>query len=196
MSDIALRRTDGTQKKPLFKIILEDVPGGITLKTSELKSGTEDIEAGALLSEDPTTAGLFHLVKTAQVYEELAAAGTSLKVKKAHQFKVGEFITSGQVSTAIVSITTTETDYDTIVLTAAFDSKEAVPVDTILYQGDSETSNAATPGTALVEDEADDTLTVSNTRGDANGVKIVIEQAGDDNLAVAYVLPTKILTIF
>lgn len=182
--DLQVRKETETQYHPLFLKILEDIPGGITLVSADLKTVTEEIKAGALLSEDSSTAGKFHLVKTAKVYEALAASGTALKVLKAHEFKVGEFITNGQVSTEIASITTTETLYDTINLTATLDAAEEVPVDTVLYQGSAETTNVATESVAQVIDEATEILDIANPRG-VNGCKITISQAGDDNLAVS-----------
>jgi len=192
---LQLVKTDGTVEAIVFEKVLEDVPGGVTLKTSELKTLTKEILEGALLAEDPSTAKLYHLVKTAKVYEAEAANGTALKVLKAHEFKVGEFITNGQVSTEIVSITTTETLYDTINLTATLDALEAVPVNTIVYQGTSETSNAATASSAVVEDVVDATLTVSSPRGIGNGITVTIAAAGGDTLAVTYTIATRVLLL-
>ena len=182
--NLQVNKETETQYHPLFLKILEDIPGGITLVSADLKTVTEEIKAGALLGEDPSTAGKFHLVKTAKVYEAEAASGTALKVFKTHEFKAGDFITNGQVSTEITSITTTETLYDTINLTATLDAKEEVPVNSIVYQGSSETTNVATASEAQVIDEATEILDITNPRG-INGCKITISQAGGDTLAVA-----------
>ncbi|HUV00441.1 MAG TPA: hypothetical protein VMW32_05730 [Bacteroidales bacterium] len=191
---LQISKSEETQYNPVFKNIHEDVPGGGTLKVADLKTATTEIGAGAIVGEDGSTARLYHLIKTAIVQATLSAGGTSLRVTKAHEFKAGEFITNGQVSTAIVSITTTETAYDTIVLTAALDPAENIAAGTVLYQGSAETTNAATASTATVEDIVDATLTVSNPRG-KNGVKIVIAQAGGDTLAVTFAASTRTLTI-
>ena len=189
-------KTSGVVYPPIFKAVLEDIPGGVLFDVDDLPTATEFLEAGVLLAEDGSTSGLFHACKTAKVYEALAATGTTLKVTKDHLFIVGDFITNGNVSTAITEIdTTTSTLYDAFSLTAALDAVEAVAINSVLYQGASETSNAATASTATVEDTADDFMTITNPRGVTNDVIVTISQNSSDALAVTYTPSTKTLLI-
>lgn len=186
-------KTIDTVVKLIFREILEVLPGGGTLVLADLKTGTEKIEAGAILGQEGSTRK-WHLLKTATVYEEAAAGATAIKVDLGHQFKAGDFICYGDVSTAIVSITAGAL-YDTINLTATLDSREAIPVDAVLYLGSAETTNGPTAGSAVVEDAEDDTLTVTDPRGLYNGVGITLVQNGTDDLAVAFNMTTRVLTI-
>jgi uncharacterized protein YdbL (DUF1318 family) len=186
----------GVAYPPIFKCVIEDIPGGILFDVDDLPSATEFLEEGVLLAEDGSTSGLFHVCKTAKVYEALAAAGTALKVYKDHLFDVGDFITNGQVSTAITVINTTGSLlYDTLTLTATLDAVEAVPINSILYQAASATTNAATASTATVEDTAEDYLAIANPRGNTNDIIVTINQNGSDALAVTYTPSTKTLLI-
>ena len=145
----------------VFKEIF-DKPITKTIVLADLKSDTTKIDAGAVFG---ISSGMAKLMKTAKVYEAVAAGGTDVKVCNSspdHQFKADDFVIYGDVSTKISSITEGD-DYDTLTLTATLDSKEAVPKDSVLYLGSAETTNAATAGTAVVEDAEGNTLTVSNT---------------------------------
>jgi len=193
--NLQVNKTTETQYHPIFLKVLEDIPGGITLVSADLKTATEELKAGSLIGEDGNTAGLYHLCKTAEVYEAVTAGATSVKVEKEHEFKVGDFITNGQVSTAITAINTDEAAYDTLTLTATLDAVEVIPVDSVLYQGSSETSNVAVASLATLEDTAEDYIVISNPRGNTNDVIVTISQAGDDNLAITYIPSTKTLAI-
>jgi len=177
----------------VFKEIF-DKPITKTIVLADLKSDTTKIDAGAVFG---ISSGMAKLMKTAKVYEAVAAGGTDVKVCNSspdHQFKADDFVIYGDVSTKISSITEGD-DYDTLTLTATLDSKEAVPKDSVLYLGSAETTNAATAGTAVVEDAEGNTLTVSNTDGLNNGVTVTISQNGSDALAVSYTVATNTLAI-
>lgn len=95
-------KTD-TQYHPIFLKILEDVPGGITLKTARIPSGTKEIAKGALLARvtlgvTVTSAGMYRLVKTAGLKGEYSTGNCiTLHVYPNHEFKVGEFIGSARL---------------------------------------------------------------------------------------------------
>ena len=112
-----VRRTTET-RNALFIVgdILEDIAGGVTLN-NDFDADIDSIAGGTLVGEDPDTDGLYHVQKTAEAYED--SADTSLKVLKAHVFKVGDYICNGTVSTLITAIDhDTATDNDDITLTA------------------------------------------------------------------------------
>ena len=192
---LQINKTEETAYHPFLLKVLEDIAGGVMVTAADLKTTTEELKAGAIIGEDGSIAGKYHLCKTAKVYEAVAAGATAVKANKNHEFKAGDFITNGQVSTAITSIVTSNANYDTINLTATLDATEAVPIDTVLYQGSSETSNAATASEATVEGVAEDYLTVANPRGTTNDIIVTISQNGSDALSVTYTPSTRTLAI-
>lgn len=96
-----------------------DIPNGVTVKSAELIPGTI-LKEGTAIGKGAD--GLFHVVKTAEVVEAVAAAGTSIKVAKGHHFKAGDFVMSALngKAYAISSIdTTSNATYDTITIGTA-----------------------------------------------------------------------------
>ena len=162
-------KTEGTELHPLFFKIFDDIPGGVTLKASDLKTATEELEAGAIIGEDGSTSGLYHLIKTAEVYEDVSS-GTDIKVEKEHEFKVGDFISNGNSSSAITAIDADETAYDTITVTNGFACNDG----DILYQSTSEGTEAAdvalkyTPSAITKNTVAKITYTASGSRTETN----------------------------
>jgi hypothetical protein len=69
----------GVKYDPVFLKILEDIPGGVTIKTNRFPTTTKEIKKGALLNADASSAGLYNVIK-------------SIKLTAAHLFKVGEYI--------------------------------------------------------------------------------------------------------
>jgi hypothetical protein len=116
--NLQIRKSQETPYHPIFLKILEDIPGGVTFCVADLKTGTEEIKAGALLGEDGSTAGLFHLVKVAELHADAANDATEYQVKKGHQFKVGDIIATKDVASckayAISEIDTSNEDYDVL----------------------------------------------------------------------------------
>ena len=191
--NLQIYKSLGTVGKKVIRAVLEDIPGGITLISADLKTATTEVLLGALV-EYTESDGTCHLVKTAEVYSTYTAAATTIKVKKNHEFVVGDFISNGLVATAITAIdTTTSTLYDDLTITAALDVED-IAADYVLYQGASETTAGATAATALVEDVADATLTLSVPDG-TNRIKMIISQNGSDALAVTFTESTKTLAI-
>jgi len=191
---LQVTKSEDTRYTVVLREKLEYVHGGGTIKLAELPTTLLELKEGAPVYFNPST-GYIHLCKTADVQANLAAAATALRVQKNHAFIVGDFITNGSVSTAITAIVTTETAYDTLTLTAALSSVLVTASGTILYQGATETTNAATAAEATVEDIVDATLTVSDPRGLLNGITVTISQNGSDALAVAYVIASNTITI-
>lgn len=98
---------------------LADIPNGVTVCSKELIPGTR-LQEGSAIGKGAD--GLFHVVKTAEVVEAVAASGTAIKVAKGHHFKAGDFVMSALngKAYAISSIdTTSEATYDTITIGTA-----------------------------------------------------------------------------
>ncbi len=193
MSNLQIYKTLGTLGKKIIRQLLEDISGGVTLISADLKSATTEVLLGALVNYNSTT-GATHLVKTAEVQATYTGGATTIKLKKNHEFKVGDFISNGLVATAITIIdTTTSADYDGVTLTAKLDDLD-IAADYVLYQGASETTAQATAATAAVEDIVDAILTLSVPDG-TNRIKMIISQNGSDALAVTFTESTATLAI-
>jgi hypothetical protein len=102
-----------TAAKVIFDSILEDWTGGAVLNRTRLKTDTTEILAGTLLY---VADGAAEICKSALVIT--GGTATGIRVNKAHQFIVGEFvcIAVGDAAMPITVITTTETAYDTITI--------------------------------------------------------------------------------
>lgn len=95
---------------------LADIPNGVTVKSAELISGSVLAEGTAI---GKASDGLYHVVKTARVVEAVGSTGTTIKVAKGHQFKVGDFVMStvNGKAYAITAIDTTgDSTYDAITI--------------------------------------------------------------------------------
>lgn len=94
---------------------IADIPGGVTIKESELVAGGI-LNEGAVIGKD--SAGVAHVIKAAAVYENASANATSIKIKKGSHFKAGEFVTDGTKAVAIASVDTSSSAlYDTLTVT-------------------------------------------------------------------------------
>jgi len=110
-----VKETSDTERSLAVELVLEDIPGGGVVDPDDFKAATTSVGEGALLGVD--SSGIYHIFKTAELYEDEADDETGYKVLKGHEFKVGDFITDSGLAGAayaITEITTTETDYDTI----------------------------------------------------------------------------------
>ncbi len=175
----------GTERTYAVENVLEDIPGGGTIAQADFPSASETLKEGALLGKDSN--GLFHLVKSAII----AAGGdaTNPRISKNHEFKVGDIISDGIVSLEISAINTTNASYD--VLTFDSGTLTVYAEDTVLFEASAtDTTGSGQVAEATVEDTSGDelkaTVPVSANPEEFNGVTLKIEQAADDNLAVAY----------
>lgn len=94
-----------------------DIRGGVSVAASEL--GGDFLREGAILSAPVN--GITHVVKTAQVVAKVAESGKAIKVKKLHNFKVGDIITSalGKAAHAITAINDSGKDSDELTIGTA-----------------------------------------------------------------------------
>jgi len=94
---------------------IADIPGGVTIKESELVAGGI-LQEGAVIGKD--AAGIAHVIKGAAVYESANANATSIKIKKGSHLKAGDFITDGSKAVAIASVDTSSSAlFDTVTVT-------------------------------------------------------------------------------
>lgn len=111
---MTVRRRKDTRTPRVFMHKVADIRGGVSVKVSEL--GGDWLPEGAVLSA-PDAGGICHVVKIAVVAAVVEESGTAIKVKKLHNFKVGDYVMSkeGGVAYAITAIDTAGSkDYDTL----------------------------------------------------------------------------------
>jgi len=91
--NLQINKEDGVVYDPVFLKILEDIPGGVTVKTDRFPDAITEIKKGALLNADATTAGLYNIIKTLRATAAGVSGATVLAIEPTdHLFKVGEFI--------------------------------------------------------------------------------------------------------
>lgn len=122
MSMTVSRRKDNRTPK-VFMHQVADIRGGVSVKTSEL--GGDYIKEGAVLTA-PDANGQCHVVKVGDVYAAVGASETTVKIKKFHNFKVGDFIliAIGGLASTITAIDTSNKDYDTLTIDQALGAIE------------------------------------------------------------------------
>lgn len=99
---------------------IADIRGGVAVNTAEL--GGDFLHEGAVLSAPVD--GICHVVKVAVLTEQ--ATSTTLKVKKGHNFAVGNYVMADEGGKAygITKIDTSSKDYDTITIGTAIGTVE------------------------------------------------------------------------
>lgn len=113
MSMTVQRRKD-TKVPRVFMHKIADIRGGVSVNTSEL--GSDYLNEGAVLSAPVD--GICHVVKVAEVVADAGAADKVIKVKKGHNFVVGNVVMTdeGGLAYAITKIDTTSKTYDSITI--------------------------------------------------------------------------------
>jgi len=114
---MTVKKRNDTRTPLVIMHKVADIRGGVSVNTSEL--GGDYLKQGAVLSAPVD--GICHVVKTAEVFAEVAESGKEIKVKKFHNFKVGDFvmIAEGGKASDITTIDTSNKEYDTLTLKAA-----------------------------------------------------------------------------
>ena len=85
---MTVRRNKDTRTPRVLMHKVADIRGGVSVNVSEL--GGDYLREGAFLSEPVD--GICHVVKTATVSADVAAAEKTVKVEKLHNFKSGDFV--------------------------------------------------------------------------------------------------------
>lgn len=119
------------QYKPGIVKELEDVVGGGTIDRSELRTAVfsngqaDELPPLTPVVKDAAT-GVYHVVKTARVYE--AASTAKYKVEKRHLFAAGDAVTLGgafdKASDVIKDIDKSDPKFDTITLAGTIGAAE------------------------------------------------------------------------
>lgn len=111
---MTVQRRKDTRVPRVFQHKVADIRGGVSVKTAEL--GGDYLLEGSVLSAPDN--GICHVVKIAEVVAEVGASETTIKVKKLHNFKVGDFVMTaeGGLAYAITTIDESNKDYDTITI--------------------------------------------------------------------------------
>ena len=114
---MTVKRKRDVDTPRVFMHKLADIRGGVSVAASEL--GGDFLREGAILSAPVN--GITHVVKTAQVVAKVAESGKAIKVKKLHNFKVGDIITSapGKAAHAITAINDSGKEYDELTIGTA-----------------------------------------------------------------------------
>ena len=110
----------GTVYDPVWISILDDIPGGGSVKTNRIPAGVKQLLAGTLLQEDGTTGGLYNPIKSAKSDGTQATATSNTFVQTDPDkllFIAGDFVSlEGKTTGAtIVSVTQTSATQVTIV---------------------------------------------------------------------------------
>lgn len=119
---MTVNRRKDTKTPRVFIHKIADIRGGVSVATSEL--GSDYLPEGAVLTEPKD--GLCHVVKVAVLIAAVTASGKEIKVKKGHQFKVGDFVLTsvGGKASTVTAIDETDKDFDKITIDAALGAIE------------------------------------------------------------------------
>lgn len=171
----------------VFDSVIEDIPGGVSLDKSRLKTDAEYIGAGTPVNVDKAARSA-QIVKTAACVAG-SANGDNPRVAKNHQFIAGESVTDGFVVAVISSITTSNAAYDILVVAT-----------TLVNFAENEVLVEANAG-AIMGDYAVVTVPIASgasikvvdPTGKAAGLNVSVVANGSDALAVS--LAGKTITI-
>ena len=140
---LQIKKESGVVYDPVFLKILEDIPGGVTVKTDRFPDTTKEIKKGALLNADASV-GLYNIIKTVKTTAEGVSAATVLAIIPTdHLFKVGEYIflwgatasTITRVSTTAIAVVQT-LDSGMVVSGAVLYETATIATATALYDAD------------------------------------------------------------
>jgi len=118
-NNLEVKKDEGTRYDPVFREIISDIPGGVTLKSAEFPSDLLVLGAGTMIGASDTV-GLYNICKTAKSDSTQTLITTITVVGSAKYrlpFIVGEFIAVyGKATISTIStITHTSDDTDTII---------------------------------------------------------------------------------
>lgn len=94
---MTVNRRKDTRTPRVFMHKVADIRGGVSVNTAEL--GGDYLKEGSVLSAPID--GICHVVKVAEVVAEVQASENAIKVKKGHNFKVGDFVLIDENAVAV-----------------------------------------------------------------------------------------------
>lgn len=134
---MTVQRRKDTKIPRVFMHKVADIRGGVSVKISEL--GGDYLHEGAVLSAADN--GICHVIKIAEVVEQAENSATAIKVKKGHNFVIGNFVMAdeGKKAYAITAIDTTGSKtYDTITVKTTLG--EVIPIGGFLIEAKAEST--------------------------------------------------------
>lgn len=148
---LQVKKESGVVYDPVFLKILEDIPGGVTVKTDRFPDTIKEIKKGALLNAmTGASIGLYNVIKTAYVTADGVSGVTVLAVKPIdHLFKIGDRIyLYGATASTITRVSTTA-----IAFTTELTSPGSIASATVLYEPSTiNTSTALHGADAILRD--------------------------------------------
>ena len=117
---MTVKKVRDTRIPRVFQHKTADLRGGVGVVTSEL-GGDYLLEATPLSVPEK---GLCHVIKTAEVVEQVESDATEVKVKKFQHFKEGDFVmlTVGAKAVKVTKVDRSKANFDTITLEEALGS--------------------------------------------------------------------------
>ena len=117
---MTVKKVRDTRIPRVFQHKTADLRGGVGVVTSEL--GGDYLLEGPPLSVPEK--GLCHVIKTAEVVEQVEGNATEVKVKKFQHFKEGDFVmlTVGAKAVKVTKVDRSKANFDTITLEEALGS--------------------------------------------------------------------------
>jgi len=141
---LQINKESGVVYDPVFLKILEDIPGGVTVKTDRFPDAITEIKKGALLNAmTGASIGLYNVIKTVRLTAAGVTNTTILAIEPTdHLFKVGENIflqggTAGTIARVSVTAIAVEAAHNVIASGAVLYEAAAVDTATALYKADS-----------------------------------------------------------
>ena len=120
----------GVVYDPVFLKILEDIPGGVTIRTNRFPTATKELKKGTLLSADATSLGLYDIIKTVKLTAAAESDVTIMQIEPTdHLFKVGEFIHIFGASAGTIARVST-----TALALSGVQAHLVTPTGTVLYE--------------------------------------------------------------
>ena len=137
---LQVNKESGSVYDPVFLKILEDIPGGVTVKTDRFPSTTKEVKKGALLNDGGS--GLYNVIKTVRTTAAGATNTTILAIEPTdHLFVVGDFIflqggTGGTITRVSTTAIEVEVAHNAIASGAVLHQVSGVDTATALYDAD------------------------------------------------------------
>ena len=141
---LQVKKETGVVYDPVFLKILEDIPGGVTIKTDRFPTTIKKIRKGALLNADASSLGLYNIIKSVKLTATAASNVTIMQIEPTdHLFKVGEFIhiygatagTIARVSATAIALAGAQAHFDPATGTILYETA-TIATATALYGAD------------------------------------------------------------
>ena len=142
--NLQVLKESGVKYDPVFLKILEDIPGGVTIRTNRFPTTAKEVKKGTLLYADATSLGLYDVIKTVRLTATQDSGATIMQVEPTdHLFVAGDFIhiygtsagTIARVSTTAIALSGAQAHFDAPTLTVLYETA-TIATATALYATD------------------------------------------------------------